>query len=118
MNVSPVAMRPSLPPVADRMGGSSQAAAALSQTAGQGAGENADQEKLRATFESTFGQTLFGQMMQSMRKSVGKPAYFHGGRGEEVFQKQLDQVVVEKMSHASASQIAGPACDLFMLQRK
>jgi hypothetical protein len=114
MNVSPVGLRPSVPQVADRLGGAGGAASALSQTASQ----DADRGDLRRTFESAFGETLFGQMLQSMRKSVGKPAYFHGGRGEEVFQRQLDQVLAEKMSRASASQFVGPAFDLFMLQRQ
>ena len=57
-------------------------------------------------------------MLKSMRKTVGKPAYFHGGRGEEVFQRQLDQVLAEKMSRSSASQFVGPMFELFMLQRK
>ena len=78
----------------------------------------ADQAALRQTFESTFGQTLFSQMLKSMRKTVGKPAYFHGGRGEEVFQRQLDQVFAEKMSRSTASRFVGPMYDLFALQRK
>jgi flagellar protein FlgJ len=78
----------------------------------------ADQAALRQTFESTFGQTLFGQVFKSMRKTVGKPAYFHGGRGEEIFQRQLDQVLAEKMSRSSASRFVGPMYDLFALQRK
>ena len=35
-------------------------------------------------------------------RSLGKPAYFHGGRGEEVFQ-QLDQVLAEKLSTAQGA---------------
>ena len=31
-----------------------------------------------------LGETFYGQMIKAMRSSVGKPAYFHGGRGEEV----------------------------------
>jgi peptidoglycan hydrolase FlgJ len=85
---------------------------------GSASGSTADQAPLRQAFESAFGQTLFGQMLSSMRKTVGKPAYFHGGRGEEVFQRQLDQVLAEKMSRSSASQFVEPAFDLFMLQRK
>jgi peptidoglycan hydrolase FlgJ len=71
----------------------------------------------RDAFRDFVGQTLFGQMMQSMRSSVGKPAYFHGGRGEEVFQQQLDSVLVEKISDASASTVADPMYELFRLQR-
>lgn len=71
----------------------------------------------REAFQDFVGQTLFGQMLQSMRSTVGKPAYFHGGRGEEVFQKQLDQLLVENISDASASKLSDPMYDLFRLQR-
>lgn len=76
-----------------------------------------EKDATREAFQDFVGQTLFGQMLQSMRSTVGKPAYFHGGRGEEVFQKQLDQLLVEKISDASASKVADPMYDLFTLQR-
>ncbi len=69
-------------------------------------------------FRDFVGQTLFGQMLKSMRSTVGKPAYLHGGKTEEVFQQQMDQVLVEKMSDASADQIADPMFELFMQSRK
>ncbi len=62
--------------------------------------------QLRKAFDDFVGQTLFGQLLQSMRKSVGKPAYFHGGRTEEVFQKQLDQVLAEKMADAQGGELS------------
>ena len=73
--------------------------------------------KLEETFQDFVGQTFFGQMISSMRQSVGKPAYFHGGRGEEVFQGQLDQIMAEKMTEASAEQFTEPMLNLFMLSR-
>ena len=57
-------------------------------------------------------------MLASMRKTVGKPAYTHGGRTEEVFQKQLDQEIVEELTEASAESIAEPMFELFNLQRR
>lgn len=72
---------------------------------------------LREAFDDFVGQTFFGQLLQAMRKTTGKPAYFHGGRGEEVFQSQLDQVIVERLSDASAEQFSDPMFDLFMLPR-
>jgi len=78
----------------------------------------ANDPKLRETFESVVGQTLFGQMLHAMRKTVGKPAYFHGGRAEEVFQQQLDQLLAEKISQASADRFTGPMYELFALRRR
>jgi len=74
-------------------------------------------DPLREAFRDFVGQTLFGQMMSSMRSTVGKPAYFHGGRAEEVFSEQLDQVMVERITEASASSVADPMFELFNMQR-
>lgn len=73
--------------------------------------------KLRETFDQFVGETFYGQMLSSMRKTVGKPAYFHGGRGEEVFQGQLDQMLSEQLAKASAADFTGPMFELFALQR-
>jgi len=79
---------------------------------------DAKSQTLRRNFEDFVGQTLFGEMLKSMRKTQHKPAYFHGGRGEEIFQQQLDQVLAEKLSHASAEKLAGPMYELFMMSRR
>jgi len=73
----------------------------------------APQGQLREKFDQFVGESMFGQMLKSMRESLGKPAYFHGGRAEEVFQSQLDQLLVEKISDASAEQISEPMFELF-----
>ena len=86
----------------------------------QNALEASDAEEpseLKEAFTDFVGQTLFGSMLASMRKTVGKPAYMHGGRTEEVFQQQLDQRIVEELTDASADTIADPMFDLFNLQR-
>jgi peptidoglycan hydrolase FlgJ len=61
--------------------------------------------------------SLLRQMLSSMRSTQEKPAYFHGGHAEEVFQGQLDQVLGEKLSEKTAERFAGPMFDLFMLSR-
>lgn len=90
-----------------------QQAASLEQAA-----QDAGDAELRATFESVLGEMLFGQMLQGMRKTVGKPAYFHGGRAEEIFTQQLDQVLAENIAKTSADQFVGPMYELFALERK
>jgi peptidoglycan hydrolase FlgJ len=77
-----------------------------------------DQAELRQAFDRFVGETFFGQMIKAMRKSVGKPAYFHGGRAEEIFQEELDQTMAKDIAHASADQFTGPMFDLFTMQRK
>ena len=73
--------------------------------------------KVRETFDSFVGETFYGQMLQSLRKTVGKTPYFNGGRGEEVFRSQLDQTLAQSMAKANANQFTGSMFELFNLQR-
>jgi hypothetical protein len=67
-----------------------------------------DTNKLRENFTQFVGEAFFGQMIKAMRATTGKPAYFHGGRAEEVFQGQLDQKLAEHLTEASAERFAAP----------
>ena len=86
----------------------------LAPTAAAQGDARKDETEVREAFDSFVGQLFFGQMLKAMRKTVGKPAYFHGGQAEEIFQQQLDQVLGEKLSEASRHQFSGPMFDLFM----
>ncbi|MEM9185373.1 MAG: rod-binding protein [Planctomycetota bacterium] len=65
-----------------------------------------DAQKTREAFAKFVGTTVFGQMLGSMRKTVGEPAYFHGGQAEKVFQGQLDQQIADEMTARGASPFA------------
>ena len=65
-------------------------------------------QKLKDAYTDFVGKTFFGQLLKSMRSTVGTPAYFHGGQAEEVFSAQLDQQMADHMTEASADQIAEP----------
>ena len=56
------------------------------------------QLELRQTFQDFVAGTFFKQMLKSLRRTHDKPAYFHGGRAEQVFQSQLDQQVAEDLA--------------------
>ncbi len=71
-------------------------------------GEGKSKEELKEAFTQFVGETFFAQMIKAMRSTVGKPAYFHGGRGEEVFQGRLDQQMAEHLTEVSASKFAEP----------
>lgn len=86
------------------------------EAAGQGKPEAS--AELRGAFDQFVGETFYSQMLKSMRSSVGKAPYFHGGQAEEVFQGQLDQTLAEEMTKASASQFTGPMFELFNLNRQ
>ena len=73
--------------------------------------------ELREAFDDFVGQTFFQQMLSAMRKTVDKPAYFHGGRTEEVFQGQLDQVLSQHMTKAAADEFTDPLFELYSLGR-
>jgi len=75
------------------------------------------QTEVREAYDQFVGQTFFQQMLGAMRKTLDKPAYFDGGRAEEVFQSQLDQVLSEHMTEAAASEFTGPMFELFSLGR-
>ena len=68
----------------------------------------AEAEEVRDAFRTCVGEAFFGQMLKSMRRTQGKPAYFHGGRAEEMFRSQLDQTMAQQMTVASADKIADP----------
>jgi hypothetical protein len=76
-----------------------------------------DTPELRATFNDFVGQTFFGELLKQMRATVDKPAFFDGGMGEEVFQSQLDQILVERISDATASSFSDPMYQLMMAHR-
>lgn len=63
-------------------------------------------EKVREAFRGFVGATVFGQMLGSMRGTVGEPAYFHGGQAEKVFQSQLDQEIADQMTAKGGSAFA------------
>ena len=65
-------------------------------------------EELREKFTQFVGEAFYGQMFKAMRSTVGKPAYFHGGRAEEDFPGQLDQTMAEQLTKTTASKFADP----------
>jgi peptidoglycan hydrolase FlgJ len=77
-----------------------------------------DKTELRQAFDRFVGETFFGEMVKAMRKTVGKPAYFYGGRAEEIFQEELDQTLAKDIAHASAEQFTEPMFQLFNQQRR
>lgn len=85
------------------------------ESRGASTGSTNDSE-LREVFRDFVGQTLFAQMLRSMRRTLGRPAYFHGGRFEEVFQAELDRIIVEKAARKDGENFADHMFELFSLQ--
>jgi len=97
---------------------SAQTSQMLTPAVGAPAAAGQEESELRAAFDSFVGEVFFGQMLKAMRKTVRKPAYFHGGRAEEIFTQQLDQVLAEKLSESSADSFSGPMFELFNMRRQ
>ncbi len=76
-----------------------------------------DTPELHKAFTDFVGQTFFGELVKQMRATVDKPAFFHGGMGEDIFQTQLDQIMVERMTDASAATFSDPMYQLLMAPR-
>jgi Rod binding domain-containing protein len=80
--------------------------------------DGARDAELRETFEHFVGEVFFGQLLKAMRKMTDKPAYFHGGRAEEIFQRRLDELMAKKLAASSSERLAEPMYELFALDRK
>ncbi len=75
-------------------------------------------DQLREAFNDFVGQTFFGELIKAYRSTQQPSAYFHGGRAEEIFQGQLDQILTQELSKRTADKIADPMFDLFMQGRQ
>lgn len=67
-----------------------------------------NKDELREKFTQFVGETFYGQMIKSMRSTVGKAAYFDGGQAEKAFQGQLDQQLAQHLTEATADRFAEP----------
>ena len=65
-----------------------------------------DARELQQAFQDFVGKSFYGEMLKSMRSTVGEPAYFHGGNAEKIFQQQLDHQLGDEMSKSNAGDLA------------
>lgn len=73
--------------------------------------------ELHKAFTDFVGQTFFGELLKQMRATVDKPAFVHGGMGEDIFQSQLDQILVERITESSAATFSEPMYELLTARR-
>lgn len=67
-----------------------------------------DAQKVHDAFSTFIGEAFYGQMIKSMRSTLDKPAYFHGGAAEEMFQSRLDQQLAQEWAEQSGDRFAEP----------
>ncbi|HUU84328.1 MAG TPA: hypothetical protein VM243_12565 [Phycisphaerae bacterium] len=65
------------------------------------------QTRLRETADQLVGSVFYGSMLRTMRASTLQGKYGHGGRGEEVFAAQLDQIIAERAGAAQSNDLSG-----------
>jgi Rod binding domain-containing protein len=65
-------------------------------------------EQVRDAFTQFVGESFYAQMLKAMRSSLAKPAYFHGGRAEEIFTAQLDQTMAQQLADKSTERLIDP----------
>ncbi|GAB4150887.1 MAG: hypothetical protein Tsb009_25990 [Planctomycetaceae bacterium] len=87
--------------------GSSQIA-----VSGQNSTKNALDET-KKVFQKFVAGSFYKQMFKAMRKMHDKPAYFHGGQAEEMFQSQIDQQISENLAEQQGASIADPLFESF-----
>lgn len=111
IRVQPIERTPALVEIGDRLNGNGPQVSSLDSS-------KTDDAELKEAFDDFVGQTFYSLMLKQLRQSVGEPAYFHGGRAEEVFQGQLDQIIAEDLSDASGDALSGSMFELFKLRRQ
>lgn len=73
----------------------------MTSPVGSGSSQPHSREEVKQLFQQSIGGTFFRQMMKALRSSTGKAAYFNGGQAEKIFQSQLDELMIEKLSETS-----------------
>ncbi len=99
----------------------SSSTASLEQTVGTLGGGNSnvpaqDQLEVREAFQDFVAGTFYKEMLKALRSTQQKPAYFHGGQAEEIFQGQLDQQVAEDLAKGHGANLADPLFKAFSQQ--
>jgi peptidoglycan hydrolase FlgJ len=61
---------------------------------------NGDQQAVRDRVGEFVGGVFYGTLFRQMQESKLKGKYFHGGRGEEAFQGQLNLELAKKLGRA------------------
>jgi len=74
--------------------------------------------RLRDTTQKVVGNVFYGTMLRALRASTLKGEYGHGGRGEEVFQAQLDQLLAEGAGQARKHDLVDVIVDRLAEQQR
>jgi hypothetical protein len=76
-----------------------------------------DATELRDNVGEFVGNVFYGTLMRQMQNSKLKGKYLHGGRGEEVFQSQLNMEYAKRMGRSPNDPIANRIYDAMTRSR-
>ncbi len=65
----------------------------------------ASKSSLRKTVGQVMGSVFYGPLLASARNTALKSDVGHGGRGEDVFKAQLDQVLAERAGGVASDDV-------------
>lgn len=74
--------------------------------------------QLKEKFQEFVAGTFYAQMLKALHETHDKPAYFHGGQAEEIFQGQMDQQVATELSKSHGAAFSDPLFVTFQNQLK
>jgi len=69
--------------------------------------------RLRETVDQVLGSVFYGPLLRGVRSSSLKGSVGHGGRGEDIFQAQLDQIFAERAGQAGSGGLGDTLYDRF-----
>ncbi len=75
-----------------------------------------DELTAKDAFQDFVAGTFYKMMLKSLRSAEQKPAYFHGGRAEEIFRGQLDQNIAEDLAKEHGAAFSDPLFQVFAQQ--
>jgi len=67
-------------------------------------------------FQEFVAGTFYSLMLKALHKTHDKPAYFHGGQAEEIFQGQMDQQVATELSKSNGAAFSDSLFTVFQNQ--
>lgn len=74
--------------------------------------------EVREKFQEFTAGTFYKTMLKALRSAQQKPAYFHGGQGEEIFQSHLDGEFAERFAKDFGDRFSGPLFDAYRSGRR
>lgn len=72
--------------------------------------------ELKEAFQDFVAGTFYKQMFKALRSGQNKPAYFHGGQAEELFQSHMDQQISEDLAKQHGSVLSDTLFSSFARQ--